>query len=81
MVTEKELQRKVQEVPKNAKVLLDFCLLEYETPIEALMALILGSGTLAVAVGMDRADLLEGIGKAWDMSDERLSPRGGSHVH
>ena len=80
MVTEKIKQQLLRETSDNAHVLLTFCREQYGMPVEALMALILGSGSLAVGIGMSRDDLLEGVGKAWDFAQEARK-EGHRHAH
>ena len=80
MVTEKMKQQVLLETAADTHALLEFCLAKYDLPVSALMALILGSGTMAVAIGMSREDLLEGVGHAWDFA-ERRAPKESDHVH
>lgn len=80
MVTEKMKQSLLRETTENTQVLLTFCRDQYGVPVEALMALILGSGSLAVGIGMSRDDLLEGVGKAWDFAQDARK-EGNRHAH
>ena len=80
MVTEKIKQQLLRETSDNAHALLTFCRDQYGMPVEALMALILGSGSLAVGIGMSREDLLEGVGKAWDFAQDARK-EGNRHAH
>lgn len=80
MVTEKIKQQLLRETTDNTQVLLTFCRDQYGVPVEALMALILGSGSLAVGIGMSREDLLEGVGKAWDLAQDARK-EGNRHAH
>lgn len=80
MVTEEKLQQVLKQATKDTSELLTFCRDQYGMPVDALMALVLGSGSLAVAVGMSRDDLLEGVGKAWDFA-QAARGEGSDHVH
>ena len=84
MTTEKLREQILTQTAQNTSLLLDFCRASYDRPVEALMALILGSGSLARHLGMSRQDLLEGVGKAWDCSSKAgigESGKGADHVH
>lgn len=78
MVTEKQLQQVWQQTTEDTSRLLDFCLSEYGKPVDALMAMILGAGSLAVHLGMSKAALLEGVGLAYDT---HVDGEGPDHVH
>lgn len=80
MVTEKQLQQMLLETTDNTRMLMDFCMSRFGLPVDGLLALILGSGSLAAALGMSREDLLEGVGRAWDFAQARL-PKEADHVH
>ena len=78
MVTEKQLQQALRQTTEDTSRLLDFCISEYGKPVDALMAMVLGAGSLAATLGMSKAALLEGVGLAYDT---HVDGEGPDHVH
>jgi hypothetical protein len=64
-----------EETLRNAKKLMTLCSENFSHPVDALMAMVLGSATLAHGIGMTLPHLLEGIEAAY--SD--LSTQGDEH--
>jgi len=64
-----------EEALRNAKKLMTLCHENFEHPVDALMAMVLGSATLAHGIGMTLPHLLEGIEAAY----RDLSTQGDEH--
>lgn len=54
-----------EEALRNARKLLTICQDEFGYPVDALMAMVLGSATLAHGIGMPLPHLLDGIRAAY----------------
>lgn len=72
--TQEQVERH-QEALRNAKKLMTLCHDNFDYPVDALMAMVLGSATLAHGIGMPLPNLLEGIEAAYN----DISTQGGEH--
>ena len=66
-----------KEALQNARKLMTICHDQFDYPVDALMAMVLGSATLAHGIGMPLPHLLEGISAAY----HDISTRGDGHAH
>lgn len=74
-----ETQEKIErheEALRNAKKLMTLCHENFEHPVDALMAMVLGSATLAHGIGMPLEHLLDGIRAAYSDISEGGSDHG-----
>jgi hypothetical protein len=65
-----------EEALRNAKKLMTLCHENFEHPVDALMAMVLGSATLAHGIGMPLPHLLDGIRAAYHDISTRESAHG-----
>lgn len=79
MVTEKQAQQVWRESKEHTRDLIEFCRDRFEHPIDAVMALVLGSGILAAQLGVPKETLLEGVALAFDT--QRGGKEDADHVH
>jgi hypothetical protein len=63
--TQEELSRH-EEALQNAKKLMTLCHDNFSHPVDALMAMVLGSASLAHGIGMKLPSLLQGIEAAYN---------------
>ena len=55
-----------EEALQNARKLMTICHDQFDYPVDALMAMVLGSATLAHGIGMTLPHLLDGIRAAYE---------------
>ena len=66
-----------EEALQNARKLMTICHDNFDYPVDALMAMVLGSATLAHGIGMPLPHLLDGIRAAY----EDIQTQGDGHAH